>query len=68
MGGDAGEFVLGIVLATAAAASLAMSMVVQRYALSSGADRIALCGLRLRPNLVWLLAASHGHEDARELV
>ena len=51
----AGAFVLGIVLATAAAAALAMSMVVQRYALASGESHVPLFGVPCRANVVWFL-------------
>ena len=51
----AGAFVLGVVLATAAAAALAMSMVVQRYALASGESHVPLFGVPCRANVVWFL-------------
>ena len=55
MGGSAGEFALGIMLATAAAASLALSMVIQRYALATGEPTVQLFGTPVRSNVVWFL-------------
>lgn len=49
-----GDFVVGVVLATAAAASLALSMVTQRFALSCSEDRLVVGGLQLSRNALWV--------------
>lgn len=52
----AGGFILGVALATAAAACLALSMVTQRFALSCAeAELPAVCGLGCPRNAVWFL-------------
>ena len=45
--------IIGLLLALAAGAALALSMVVQRYALSADPRGVVVCGVACPPNVLW---------------